>query len=83
MIEKKISCPKCDNELIVKGNIGDKINVTCPKCNTYGTYTFHKDKDSKKLDCFDEFGDICFKKLLFLFISSSLMRLLYWSFFLL
>jgi len=64
MIEKKIMCPKCKNELIVNGKPDEKIYITCPKCNTYGTFTFPTAKiDTKKIDCFTELGDICFKKL--------------------
>ncbi len=64
MIEKKVMCPKCKNEFIVKGKTNEKIYITCPKCNTYGTFTFPTEKiDSKKIDCFTELGDKCFKKL--------------------
>jgi len=64
MIEKKVMCPKCKNEFNVKGKTNEKIYITCPKCNTYGTFTFPTEKiDSKKIDCFTELGDKCFKKL--------------------
>ena len=64
MLEKKIMCPKCKNEFIVNGKPKEKIYITCPKCNTYGTFTFPIEKsDSKIIDCFAELGDKCFKKL--------------------
>lgn len=64
MVETKIMCPKCKNQLTVKGKPEEKIYVTCPKCDTYGTFTFPKDKcDPKKIDCFAEVGDTRFKKL--------------------
>ena len=64
MIEKKVMCPKCKNEFIVKGKPKEKIYITCSKCDTYGTFTFPTEKiDSKKIDCFTELEDKCFKKL--------------------
>jgi phage FluMu protein Com len=64
MAEIKIMCPKCKHQLTVQGKPEEKIYVTCPKCNTYGTFTFPMEKsDSKKMDCFAELGDTCFKKL--------------------
>jgi hypothetical protein len=63
MIEKKISCPNCKHEFLTKGNIGEKTYVTCPKCKTYGTFTFQDRQKGEKIDCFSDLGDTCFKRL--------------------
>jgi len=63
MIEKKISCPNCKHQFSIKGEIGKKIYLTCPNCKTYGTFKFEDKKELKKVDCFTDLGDTCFKKL--------------------
>jgi hypothetical protein len=64
MVEIKIMCPKCKYQLNVQGKPEEKIYITCPKCNTNGTFTFPLEKiDTKKIGCFSELGDVCFKKL--------------------
>jgi hypothetical protein len=64
MVDVRIKCPKCEHQLSVQGKPGEQLYITCPKCNTYGKYIFPKDKkEKKKLDCFTELGDKCFKRL--------------------
>ena len=64
MADKKIKCPKCDNQISVQGKPGEQIFLTCPKCNTYGKYTFPLEKkEEKKMDCFSALGDKCFNRL--------------------
>jgi hypothetical protein len=64
MADKKIKCPKCDNQISVQGKPGEQIFLTCPKCNTYGKYTFPLEKkEEKKMDCFSVLGDKCFNRL--------------------
>lgn len=63
MIEKKISCPNCKNEFNVKGKPNQQIFVTCPNCQTYGKFKFQEKKEEKKIDCFTDLGETCFKKL--------------------
>jgi ABC-2 type transport system ATP-binding protein len=38
MVEIKIQCPTCKHQLTVKGKPNEKIFITCPKCNTLGTF---------------------------------------------
>ena len=40
MMARKVSCPKCKNEVVVRGNPGEKIEITCSNCNTRGYFTF-------------------------------------------
>jgi len=40
MVEKTIMCPTCNNTLTVQGNPGEKIIITCSKCDTKGKFTF-------------------------------------------
>jgi hypothetical protein len=64
MVELKIKCPNCKHQFMAQGKPGKKIYVTCPKCNAYGTFNFPAGTcDPKKIDCFTELGDVCFKKL--------------------
>jgi len=44
MVTKKVACPHCSNEIIVKGNPGETIEITCPKCNTRGIFAFPEEK---------------------------------------
>lgn len=44
MITKKVACPHCSKEIIVKGNPGETIEITCPKCNTRGIFAFPEEK---------------------------------------
>jgi hypothetical protein len=85
MIDVKIKCPKCEYQLSVKGEQGDQLYITCPKCDTYGKYTFPMlKKEVKEIDCFTNLGDKCFRRLrlfnavmgVFHLIQGSLMLLL-------
>lgn len=40
MVKKNIMCPNCKNKITIEGNPGEKIFITCPKCNTKGKFTF-------------------------------------------
>jgi len=64
LIEKKISCPNCKHQFNVKGGLNQTIELSCPKCKTYGKFTFPAEEtNSKTVDCFTLRGDQCFKKL--------------------
>jgi hypothetical protein len=64
MVEIKIQCPSCKHQLTVEGKPSEKIYVTCPKCKTYGSFTFPAGKcDPNKVECFSDLGDVRFKKL--------------------
>ena len=63
MAEKKIMCPNCKNQFSVNGKPGKQVYVTCPKCNTYGKFTFSKEEKPGKVDCFTSLGDKCFRRL--------------------
>ena len=64
MVDMRIKCPKCENQLSVKGEPGQELYITCPNCKTYGKYTFPIDKkETKEVDCFTSLGDKCFKRL--------------------
>jgi len=85
MVNIRVKCPKCEHQISVQGKPAQQIYITCPKCNTYGKYTFPIDKkEQNKLDCFTSLGDKCFKRLrtfnavmgFFHFIQASLMLLL-------
>jgi len=40
MVEIKIQCPNCKHQLTVQGKPSEKIFITCPQCNTPGSFTF-------------------------------------------
>ena len=40
MATKTVKCPKCQQLITISGNPGEKIHLTCSKCNTQGVYTF-------------------------------------------
>ena len=40
MVQKNIMCPKCKNKISIQGNPGEKIFITCLKCETKGKFTF-------------------------------------------
>jgi ABC-type multidrug transport system ATPase subunit len=42
MITKTIMCPNCKNKTMIQGNSGEKIQITCPTCNTKGVFVFPK-----------------------------------------
>lgn len=39
----KIRCPTCKNIILIHGNPGEKIHITCPKCNTHGVFSIPLD----------------------------------------
>jgi len=40
MVDKTIMCPNCKKHLTIQGQPGEKIYITCPKCDTKGKFTF-------------------------------------------
>jgi len=48
MVTKIIRCPTCKNDVTIQANPGEKTNITCPKCNTKGTFTFPETKPNIK-----------------------------------
>jgi len=46
IITKRIACPHCKNEIEVQGKLGETIEISCPKCDTKGIFSF---KDTKSL----------------------------------
>ena len=40
MLQKDIMCPNCKNKITIEGNFGEKVFITCPKCNTKGVFSF-------------------------------------------
>jgi ABC-2 type transport system ATP-binding protein len=44
MVDIKIQCPKCKHQFTIQGKPSEKISITCPKCNTPGTFTFPAEK---------------------------------------
>ena len=64
MVEMKIMCPQCKHQFNVQGKPEEKLHVTCPKCNTYGTFNVPAGTCApQKIECFAELGDKRFKKL--------------------
>jgi ABC-2 type transport system ATP-binding protein len=50
LVTKKIMCPKCQNQLIIEGQPGEKKYISCEKCNTKGVFNFPSDKPIVKAD---------------------------------
>ena len=44
IITKKVACPHCKNVISVQGTVGETIEITCPKCETAGIFSFPKEK---------------------------------------
>jgi len=44
-ITQRVACPHCKNQIDIEGILGETIEITCPKCNTTGIFSF---KDTKK-----------------------------------
>lgn len=40
MVQKNIMCPNCKNKITIEGKPGEKVYLTCPKCNTNGVFYF-------------------------------------------
>jgi ABC-2 type transport system ATP-binding protein len=41
MVEKRVQCPSCHTAFTLQGEPGSTKTVTCPRCGTKGTVTFH------------------------------------------
>jgi len=50
MVKKTIMCPKCKNQVTIEGDPGEKVYITCSKCNTKGVFTFPSDKPIAKAE---------------------------------
>ena len=61
-MEIRIKCPVCNQLVDAKGQAGQHIKVTCPKCHTTGTFEFPAVCDPSKIHCFVQ-EDARFKKL--------------------
>jgi ABC-2 type transport system ATP-binding protein len=48
MVKKTIMCPNCKNQVTIEGDPGEKVYITCSKCNTKGVFTFPSDKPIAK-----------------------------------
>ena len=48
MINKTLKCPECSEAIKIKGIPGEKINITCPNCNSKGKYVFSMKKVETK-----------------------------------
>ena len=48
MVQKIIMCPNCKNKITIEGKPGEKVYVTCSKCNTNGFYSFPKEESILK-----------------------------------
>jgi ABC-2 type transport system ATP-binding protein len=44
MVDVKLQCPKCKNQIAVQVKPGEKISLTCPKCKTQGTFKLKTEK---------------------------------------
>jgi len=44
MISKTIKCPSCGAHVTIQGNPGEKITITCSKCNLKGTFSIPAEK---------------------------------------
>jgi len=42
MLQKQLMCPNCKNIITIEGKPGEKVYITCPRCNTKGFYSFTK-----------------------------------------
>ncbi len=64
MVEVKIQCPKCKYQLKIQGEAEEKLYITCPKCNTYGSFVFPSETPRlKKVERFAEIKETSYKKL--------------------
>jgi len=48
MIMKRIVCPHCNTNFTVQGSPGEKIQVTCPQCDTKGMFFFPGETEVSK-----------------------------------
>ena len=40
MITKTLMCPNCKDKITIQGNPGEKVQITCSKCNIKGVFKF-------------------------------------------
>lgn len=50
MVQKNIMCPNCKNKITIEGKPGEKVYLTCPKCNTNGVFYFPSEGFPSKTD---------------------------------
>lgn len=48
MVTRIVICPNCKNQVTIHGTPGEKIHVTCPKCNKKGIFYFSEEKTDLK-----------------------------------
>ena len=46
--QKRIACPRCGNIELCEGKPGEKLIITCQKCNAKGTFNFPNLENSQK-----------------------------------
>jgi len=44
MLQKNLMCPNCKNKITIEGNPGEKVFITCQKCNTKGVFSFPEEE---------------------------------------
>ena len=44
-----IECPNCKNKVTLSGSLGDKVYITCPKCDEKGIFNFPEEQDFKTI----------------------------------
>ena len=47
MITKTVMCPNCKDKITIQGNPGEKVQITCSKCNTKGVFKFPSEVSEK------------------------------------
>jgi fluoroquinolone transport system ATP-binding protein len=48
MITKRVACPHCGNEIAIEGSPGQTIEISCPKCDTKGIFSFPKERSEHR-----------------------------------
>jgi ABC-2 type transport system ATP-binding protein len=48
MLQKNLMCPNCKNIIEIEGEPGEKVFITCPRCNINGFFSFPKEELLKK-----------------------------------
>jgi ABC-2 type transport system ATP-binding protein len=48
MVTKKIMCPKCQHQITIEGEPGEKKYITCENCNAKGVFNFPSEKPIAK-----------------------------------
>jgi len=44
MLQKNLMCPNCKNKITIEGKPGEKVFITCQKCNTKGVFSFPEEE---------------------------------------